>query len=143
MNIKILGLVLCLSIVVLALGILTATPTNAQGNDGNTCTPEFIFASTTPLRFSIGGGDYLPVPPQAEYYLKQITACPITYPIPVGAYQPLSILADGDALTARMIGGQVYVYRAWKIYPLSLQQWEWIVAVVEIKVPTNKLGNRK
>lgn len=137
---KILVLVLLLSIVVLILGTI---PTPAQGGGGNTCTPEFIFASTTPLRFSIGGGDYLPVPPQAEYYLKQITSCPITYPIPVGAYQPLSILADGDALTARITGGQVYVYRAWKIYPLSLQQWEWIVAVVEIKVPTNKLGNRK
>ena len=137
---KILVLVLLLCFLVLALRPLT---TLAQGNGGNGCTPEQIFRSTAPLQFSINGGDYLPVPPQAEYYLKQITACPITYPIPVGAYQPLSILADGDALTARMINGQVYVYRAWKIYPLSLQQWERIVAVVELKVPTNKLGSRK
>lgn len=137
---KILLLVLMLCFLVLVLSPLT---THAQGNGGNTCTPEYIFAAASPLQFSINGGDYLPVPPQAEYYLKQITACPITYPIPVGAYQPLSILADGDALTARMINGQVYVYRAWKIYPLSLQQWERIVAVVEIKVPTNKIGNRK
>ena len=133
-------LLLLLCFLVLALSPLT---THAQGNGGNTCTPEYIFASAASLQFSINGGDYLPVPPQAEYYLKQFIACPITYPIPVGAYQPLSILADGDALTARIVGNQVYVYRAWKIYPLSLQQWEWIVAVVEIKVPTNKLGNRK
>ena len=140
---KILVLVLLLSIVVLILGTI---PTPAQGNRGNTCTPDYIFAAASPLRYSINGGDYLPVPPQAEYYLKQITACPITYPIPVGAYQPLSILADGDALTARIIGNQVYVYRAWKIYPLSLQQWERIVDVVELKFPTsstNKIGNRK
>lgn len=134
---KILLLVTLLWFLVLVLG---TTPSGALGN---TCTPEYIFASAASLQFSINGGDYEPVPPQAEYYLKQITACPITYPIPVGAYQPLSILADGDALTARMINGQVYVYRTWKIYPLSLQQWERIVAVVEIKVPTGSANRVK
>lgn len=137
---KILLLVLLLCFLVFALSPLT---THAQGNGGNACQPEYIFAAASPLQFSTNGGDYLPVPPQAENYLKQITACPITYPIPVGTYQSLSILADGDALTARMINGQVYVYRAWKIYPLSLQQWEHIVDVVELKFPTGSANKNK
>lgn len=111
-----------LFVLMLLLGMLfMTTPVTAA------CQPDQVFASQAPLQFSINGSNYKPMPEQAAAYLKTIIACSITSSIPMGSYQALGFLADGDALTVRATNAQVYVYRAWKIYPISIEQWGSIV----------------
>lgn len=125
---KVFRLLFVLVLMLTTVWLVQPSPTYAQ--NAPTCKPEQVFAAASPLQFSINGANYKPMSAQVNSYLKTITACPITQPIPMGAYQSLGFLADGDALTVRTVGAQVYVYRAWKIYPISREQWGCIVGLL-------------
>jgi len=128
-----------LAFVLIVVSLLTAHPLSAQGNS---CVEQVYRGAT--LQFSEDGVSYAPVPPVGVYVLRNVYACPITAPVALGALQPLFILADQNVMVAYASpdGRAVYVHREWKIYALTMTQWQGIVNAVNIKA-ANKVTNKK
>lgn len=128
-----------LAFVLIVVSLLTVQPLSAQGNS---CIEQVYRGAT--LQYSVDGVTFAPVPPVGVYVLRNVYACPITAPVTLGALQPIIIMVDQNVMMAYASpnGQAVYVHREWKVYALTMTQWQGIVNAVNIKA-ANRMTNKK
>ncbi len=87
------------------------------------------------------GAPYLPVPPTIAAYMRTIYACPITQVTQVGAQQTLGFLSDGYGMVVRAGATddtKMYIYRDFRVFPVSRQTWDVLVGLLMPRAPSNK-----